>query len=175
LQPNIVTKASFARSIGVTRSRISQLIAENKLSGEALVIVGQSERIDADAARRQLGRHVGVAGGVRGETVEAIQRQRLTALELANEKARGEALSLAGKFVDADAMRAEVGRIAARLIAMVDGVLPELAEGIATGIGVPERDVLHALRTAWSAARARLAGVEDGTAASLPQTVEARP
>jgi predicted transcriptional regulator len=135
LQPNIKTKASFARELGLTRSRISQFIAEGKVDGDALVIVGQSERINADVARRQLGRQVGGAGHVRGETVEAIQRERLAALQLTNERSRAEALSLAGRFVEADAMRAEVGRIAGRLVAAFDGVLPELAEAVAIGTG----------------------------------------
>ena len=176
VQPNILSKADFARQVGVTRSRVSQWIAEGKLDGAALVIVGQSARIDADVARRQLGAHVGgIAGGgnVRGETIEAIQRERLAALQLTNERARVEARATAGGFVEADAMRAEVGRIAGRLISAFDGALPELATSAATVTGGSERDILHALRGSWSAIRARVAGFEAEAATLEPETVEA--
>lgn len=175
MQPNILSKADFARQVGVTRSRVSQWIAEGKLDGAALVIVGQSERINAEVARRQLGAHVGgIAGGgnVRGETIEAIQREKLVQLQLTNERARVEARATAGRLVEADLVRAEVGRIAGRLISAFDGALPELATAAATVTGGSERDILHALRGAWSAARRRLAGAEGEAAMVLPETVE---
>jgi hypothetical protein len=84
-------------------------------------------------------------------------------------------MARSGRLVEAGAMRAEIGRIGGRLVAMVDGVLPELAEAVVACTGSPERDILHALRGAWSAARSRLAGVEAEVAASLPETVEASP
>ncbi len=182
MQPNIVSKAEFSRLAGVTAGRISQWISSGELSGDALVREGRAERVNVDVARRQLGRRLGAdqrlpaergGGADRGDTLNLIQRQRLAALELANERARAEALSFAGRFVEADAMRAEVGRIAGRLIAAVDGVMPELADAVAASIGAPERDILHALRRSWSAARARLAGVEAEAAMSEPETVEA--
>lgn len=180
---SIVSKAEFSRQVGVTAGRVSQWIASGELSGSALVREGRAERIDVAVARRQLGRRLVAdqrvpadrgGGADRSDTLNLIQRQRLASLELANEKARAEALSLAGRFVETDAMRAEVGRVAGRLVAAFDGAIPELASAVAVVTGSPERDILHALRTAWSAARARLAGVEAEAAMSEPETVEAR-
>ncbi len=179
-----VSKAEFARQVGVTPGRVSQWIASGELGADALVRDGRAERVNADVARRQLGRRAAAdqrlpaergGGADRGDTLGLIQRQRLAALELANEKARAEAAANSGRFVEADAMRAEVGRIAGRLIAMVDGALPEFAGTVAAATGSAERDVLHALRGAWRAVRVRLAGVEAEAAASLPETVEAGP
>jgi len=165
MRQDIKTKAAFAREVGVTRSRVSQWIAEGKLTGEALVVVGQTERIAADVAHRQLGRHV-VSGSARGDTVEAIQRQRLAALELANERTRAAALADAGRYVEADAARREMGAIASRLTAAFDSAVLDMAEAIAAGSTLSSRDALHLLRTAWLSSRARLAETFGGNGAT---------
>jgi hypothetical protein len=181
LQPSTVSKAEFSRLAGVTAGRVSQWISSGELSGDALVRDGRAERINVAVARRQLGRRLAAdqrlpaeRGGSadRGDTLNLIQRQRLTALELANERIRAEDMARSGRLVEAGAMRAEVGRVAGRLISAFDGVVGELAAAAAAVTGSPERDILHALRGAWSVARGRLAGVEAEAAASLPETVE---
>ena len=105
--------------------------------------------------RRQLLEEIG------GDTLEEIQRQRLEQLELANAQARELALARAGRYVEAADAKRQMGRIAERLVASVEGGIPELASAIAGRFQLPPRDVLHALRTAWRGLRARLSGEAD--------------
>jgi len=176
-----VTKAEFARLAGVDRSRVSQWIAAGQLSGEALVAVGRGERIDVVAARRQLGQRVDVdqrlasraRRGDAGGPLEALQRERLVALELANAEARAEAMMRSGRYIEADGARVEMGRIAAGMISAFDGALPVFADAVAAGSTLAQRDVLRMLNGAWREIRARLAGEAAAAAATAPQTVEA--
>lgn len=50
----VVTKAEFAKYIKVSRSRVSQYIAEGKIYGEALVGWGRGSRINRPIAQEQL-------------------------------------------------------------------------------------------------------------------------
>ena len=200
--PTLVSKADFARRVGVTDGRVSKWIAVGDLAPPALVMDGRRERIDLDEAHRQLGDRVlvdqrlvkpaarararcpaslprdhEVADG-RGTTLNAIASEKLSALQLANAKARAEAAALAGRFVEAEGVRTELGLAAARLIAVFEAALPELAEAVAhrgrDGVDpVFERDALHAMRGAWRGIRARLAGAEAEAASVLPELVEA--
>jgi hypothetical protein len=178
---NIVSKAEFARTVGVDKARVTQWIAAGQLSGDALVMVGRSERIDADIARRQLGRRVdvdqrlGARHGDAGGPLEALQRERLVALELANDEAREAALARSGRYVEADAMRLELGRALGRLVALYDGELAGIAEAIAARSNLPARDALHLLRTTFRDARARLSDISAEEAVREPETLEAVP
>jgi len=165
------TKAEFAALSGVTKGHVSQWLRTGKIDGAALVGEGRFARINIKVARRQLdarldlGQRLGANGRARldGEASAdpndaAIKRQRLAQLELANEKARAEAEARAGRYVEADAARQEMGKIAGRLVASVEGGLPELASALAAHFQLPQRDVLHVLRAAWRGLRARLGG-----------------
>jgi hypothetical protein len=174
-----VSKAEFARLAGVTRSRVSHWISAGDLSGDALVREGRTERVNVEAARRQLGARVDVdqrispARGSRGDTLDAIQRQKLAALELANAQAREAAMARSGRYTETDVMRLELGRVVGRVVALYDGILPDIAASIAAASNLPVRDALHLLRTAFRAGRERIATAEADAAATLPQTVEA--
>ncbi|HLN11066.1 MAG TPA: hypothetical protein VK281_19190 [Xanthobacteraceae bacterium] len=179
MNQDIVSKAEFARITGVTRARVSQWISGGELDG-ALVRDGRAERIDVKAARRQLGGRLAVdqrtisrGRGDRGDTIDEIQRERLAALRLTNERARAAALADAGRFLEADAVRVELGRVAGRLVSAFDGVLPEFAAAAATVTRGSERDILHAIRGVWGEARARLAGAEAEAAVLESEVVEA--
>jgi len=50
----VVTKAEFAKYINVSRSRVSQYIAEGKIYGDALVGWGRGSRINRPIAQEQL-------------------------------------------------------------------------------------------------------------------------
>lgn len=193
--PDLITKAEFARRVGVGRSCVSAWVGTGKLDG-ALVQVGRSVKVDEEAARRVLGDRLDVdqritngrarlggesfseRGAVDQVTAE-IKAERLRQLRHLNTKLEAEAAVTAGRFVEADAVKIELGRTAARLIVMFEGALPELAEAVAVrGGGVDpvfERDALHALRGAWRAIRGRLAGAESAAAIALPELVEADP
>ena len=188
----LVSKAEFSRLAGVSKARVSQFIRDGWLSDAALVMDGRAQRIDLAEAHRQLGDRVafdqrlvvpaararrGVSnatpGDGRGATLDDLAREKLTAARLANARARAEAAANAGRFVEADQARAELGRVAARLVSTIEGSLPELAEPIAALGSTSERDALHALRGAWRSIRTRLAGVENAAATAMPDLVEA--
>ena len=66
-----------------------------------------------------------------------------------------------------------MGRIAGRLVAAFEGVMPELAAAVAAQSTLSQRDALYLMRGAWRAARARLSGVEAEAAIQEPETLEA--
>jgi hypothetical protein len=89
---------------------------------------------------------------------DKIKRERLTQLERANrEGARQEAVN-AGLLTDAAAAKAMVGKATAQLITRVEGALSEMATAISAEFKLPQRDVLHLLRTKFRDVRAAAAG-----------------
>lgn len=103
---------------------------------------------------------------------EKIKRQRLEQLERQNrEGARQEAIS-AGLLTDAAAARAQVGRAVAQLVTTFEGALSEFATTIAAEFKLPQRDVLHLLRTKFREVRAAAAGEIRNQAEIMPQLVD---
>jgi hypothetical protein len=92
-----------------------------------------------------------------------IKSARLRQLELANERAAAEAAAGSGRYVEAEAAKLEMGRIAGRMVAAFDGVLPDLADAVAAQSTLSQRDALHLLRGAWLASRSRLAGDDNAS------------
>ena len=215
MSQTLVTKAEFARHLGVVRSGVTNFIRRGQLTSPALVVVGARVLVDVDLALAQLRQVLDVkqriangraqletrvaeepefsATAARGGTIaagvgksprsakepspdpifESIKRGRARQLELANTKAELEAARFAGKIVDADAARQELGRVAGRMIAGVEGALPELANAVAAVSTLPPRDALLALRAAWRGVRARLAGEAEARGLTLPEMAEA--
>ena len=183
--PEIVTKAEFARRLGIGRSAVGNMVRRGQLTAPALVERGGRVLVDETVARRQLrqrldvdqrlrnGRLGGDAEDGQGDTLDAIQRQKLTQLELANARDREAALARSGRYMLANDARQEMGKIAGALIAAMEGGLPELADAIAADIKAPQRDVLLALKGAWRALRARLAYVKAEAAQREPECLEA--
>ncbi|WP_319533406.1 hypothetical protein [uncultured Cohaesibacter sp.] len=52
---DIVSKSEFAKRIGVSAARISQMLSEGKISGEAVHGEGRRAKIDVEVACRQIG------------------------------------------------------------------------------------------------------------------------
>ncbi|WP_152033396.1 hypothetical protein [Bradyrhizobium sp. DOA9] len=103
---------------------------------------------------------------------EKIKRQRLEQLERQNrEGARQEAVS-AGLLTDAAAARAQVGRAVAQLVMTFEGALSEFATAISAEFKLPQRDVLHLLRTKFREVRAAAAGEIRNQVETLPQVVD---
>jgi hypothetical protein len=177
---DVCSKAEFAALLGVTRGRVSQWLAGRRIDGDAIVGEGRTARINVKIARRQLqdrldlGQRLGANGRAQlaspDPTEAAIKGQRLAALELANEKARIEAARENGRYVEADAVRQEMGAIAGRMVSAFEGCLPAFADAVAASTPMAQRDALHLLRGVWRAARARLGGSE---AEELETVVEA--
>jgi hypothetical protein len=180
----VLTKAAFARLAGVTGARVSQWIAAKQLCGEALVGRGRHARIRVSAAREQLAKNLdisqrlGANGRVRlgaeaGNSVESeIKLARLQQLELSNAKAREEAAIRSGRYLEADAARQEMGRIAGHMTVLVEAGLVEMATAIAAKSNLPARDALHILRTTFRTIRERASQAEAEVAAALPPLVD---
>ena len=187
--PEIVTKAEFARRLGIGRSAVGNMVRRGQLTAPALVERGGRVLVDETVARRQLRQRLDVDQRLRngrarlggdaedgqGDTLDAIQRQKLTQLELANARDREAALARSGRYMLANDARQEMGKIAGALIAAMEGGLPELADAIAADIKAPQRDVLLALKGAWRALRARLADVNAEAAQRETECLEAAP
>jgi len=111
------------------------------------------------------------------ETVEdQIKQARLAQLDLANDKARAEAALRAGRYVKAEDSRQEMGRVAARLLAVMESSLTEMANALAAEPSMSPRDTLRTLRSAWRGVRARAAkaiGAEAGDIEPLIDEEEA--
>jgi hypothetical protein len=186
--PHVLSKKDFAASVGVSPSRLSHWLRDGKIDGAAIVGSGYSAKIDAEIAKAQLDSRLDlnqglgangraqVAGGATvspapGSTLDTgIKSARLRQLQLANERAAAEVAAGSGRYIEAEAARLEMGRIAGRMVTAFDGVLPDLADAIAAGSTLSARDALHLLRGAWLASRARLSGGRVPAAVMEPST-----
>src|SRR5580704_11225869 len=137
---DVVTKGRFAVLAGVSQPRVSQWLAEGKISGDAIVGSGPKARIRVAVAQKQLRRnldasqHLGANGRARvasgdddGTVEDDIKRARLEQLSLANEHARAVREAEAGRYVLVTGVQQEMGRIAGRMVGMFEGSLGELA------------------------------------------------
>lgn len=103
---------------------------------------------------------------------EKIKRQRLEQLERQNrEGARQEAVS-AGLLTNADEAKKQVGRAVSQLVSTFEGALGEFATAISAEFKLPQRDVLHLLRTKFREVRASAAGAIRNQVETMPQLVD---
>jgi hypothetical protein len=142
----ILSKSAFADRTGVHRSRVTQWLKENKIFGRAIVGTGVHARIRAEVAVEQLRQTLDPSRGFSArsnpdlfpvlsdavdvpETVEArIKAERLEQLVLGNEKLREEAASRNGVFCLSAEVRQSEGRLAARLLTVVEAGLTDMAD-----------------------------------------------
>jgi hypothetical protein len=104
---------------------------------------------------------------------EQFKRERLEGERRKNRREAEEEAARAGRFVDSQAMRVEVAKVAGRVVSVIDGGLPEMASAIAAKFSLPQRDVLHILRTEFRNVRQRAANGLRTSAAAAPALVEA--
>ena len=107
-----------------------------------------------------------------GPIGDAIRQEKLSSLRMDNRRKAVSEAEQAGRLVDAEAVRAEMRKIAREVLAMCEGALPELAAAVAARFHVPQRDVLHLIRTTFSACRASSAQVQTAMAETLPRVAE---
>jgi hypothetical protein len=187
MREQIVSKRQFAVLAGVTPSCVSQWIARQKLSGDALVGRGCRARIRVDIAREQLRQTVDVdqrlgktpweampePPGETGDTIEdRIKAQRLEQLALANAAAREEAAARSGRYVLAADARRDMGRVASRLMTIFESSLTEMANAIIAAPPATPREAARLLREAWRQIRERQAKAIGAEAEPLPTLVE---
>jgi len=193
---NTVTKGKFARMVNLSPGRVSQMISEGKIS-DCLVGEGREQRIDADKAieklklRRNPGQALG--NGAKAQlTAPApaaapaapappsesddislkLQRAKLEEAEFRNRKLREEALARAGTYVLAEDVKAETARLASRLLQLFETGLMDVATEIASTFKLPQRDVLHMLKTKIRDVRTNVSAELAAEAAGLPVTIE---
>lgn len=93
---------------------------------------------------------------------EQLRRNRIQAVD--------EALR-SGMLMSADDAREQMARIAGMMLQIFEGALPEFAAAIAAQFSVPQRDVLHLLRTEFIKVRKTAAMKERGRADVVKQDV----
>jgi hypothetical protein len=181
---SLISKADFARALGVGRSAVTNHIRRGQLTGAALVAVDGHVMVDEVVARAQLERRLDPEQRMRNgrarlsddsaddPMVAAIKSARLRQIELSNAKAEAEARVRSGDLLAADGARAEVGRGAARVVALYDSEIPQLATEIAAASKMPVRDAIHMLRTAFRRAGERMAAAETKAAHGLLEAVQ---
>jgi hypothetical protein len=166
-------------------SCVSQWIARQKLSGDALVGRGCRARIRVDIAREQLRQNVDVdqrlgktpwdaapapePSAEAGDTVEGrIKQQRLEQLALANAEAREQAAARSGRYVLAADAQRDMGRVAARLMTIFEASLSEFANAIIATPPATPREASRLLRETWRQIRERQAKAIGAEALVLP-------
>ena len=184
-EPQIVRKSEFAALRGVSAGRVSQWIAEGKISGPALVGEGRSAQINVAVATQQLrasldisqrfglngvstrlGEETPVAApptAVLGEapppvvdSVETrIKAEKLRQTVLATRRLEEQDRASRGVYVKADEARAEIVRAVSEAMKASDGALADFASALAAKFHLPERDALHLLRAEFRRIRQR--------------------
>jgi hypothetical protein len=104
---------------------------------------------------------------------DAIKQQRLDQLRRANRREAEDEAARSGRFTDAADAARQMGTLATKMMAIMDGSLPELATAVSARFEVPQRDVLHLLRSEFRKVRATAAKTFRDIATELPATVDA--
>lgn len=184
----IVSKGRFAELLNVSPGRVSQWLSEGKVTGDAIVGAGRFAKIDVDLARAQLGetldvdqRHSGnglktnLGGEGAAPQPNTLERQLLEErlLKARRENVRDateQAVANGELCATADARSATVKEVS-RMVARVEGTLPEFAAAIAAKFKLPQRDVLHELKAKWRQVRTDAAIEARERAEPLPEKV----
>lgn len=185
-----ISKGEFARRRNVSPGRVSQWIAEGKISGAAIVGEGRAALIDEAVACAQLDRALHVdqrfGNGLKtsiapapeieippasSSVTDQIALQRLEQLQRANRQGMREEAVANGQLVDAAEARQVAGRETARLLTRLEGSLADFATAVAAQFKLPQRDVLHTLRQEMRKVRAAAAIEVRERAEPLPETV----
>jgi hypothetical protein len=197
----IETKSEFARRTNVSPGRVTQWIDAGKIGKDALVGEGRAARINVRVALAQLNRSLDIdqrggnglltnlaippapvqSVGADGNdspsapavdtTADRIQRERLEQLQRSNRAARREEALATGTLCLSEDISRAFGRLAAAMVAGVEGGLSEIATAFAARFRIPQRDALHLLRGEYRKVRATMAETMRRQAAELPTTV----
>lgn len=199
---DVVSKGKFAELKNVSPGRVSQWIAEGKIGVDALVGDGRKARIRVSVANEHLRRKLdpiqSVANGLdtrlaavaeppQGETVappagaraadidpieEQIKRERLEGIRRDNRKKAEDEGARAGRYVLADDVRQQMGRIVSEMESAFEGELGAFASAIAAEYQLSQRDVLHLLRAQRRVSRERTSAAYQQAAEKLPEMIE---
>jgi hypothetical protein len=109
---------------------------------------------------------------VRDPIEEQIKRERLETARRTNRKMAQEEAASAGRYVLADDARKEVGKSVAQVLSSTDGWIADVTSKISAKFALPQRDVLHLMRSEFRNFRATLASSLRQQAENLPEMVE---
>ncbi|MDR3513769.1 MAG: hypothetical protein P4L73_19200 [Caulobacteraceae bacterium] len=198
-----VSKGEFARLRGVSAGRVSQWIAEGKITAAALEGEGRFAKIRVGVATAQLRDSLDIGqmlgNGIttrlddaatdegladpsrvsplppRNPLDESIRKAKLEQLQRTNRQAEREELAERGIYTPtADARAAMVG-LAATMLTTFEGALADLAGAVAAQFQIPQRDVLHLLRTEFRPIRAKVAEAARRQARDMADVVQHEP
>lgn len=184
-QARLVSKGQFAEILGVTAGRVSQLIAQRKLHGEALVGEGRSAQINVDVAEEQLGQSLdfvqrqaqALAKPASPTATITPEQQRIAAVraetaEIELRKLRREEQEQHGILVDAAAARRAWGRELSELVAAIEQWFPEVALDFERLHGIEHKTAATLLRQAFRGFREKRADLARNAAFGQPQMIE---
>ncbi|NKK92383.1 hypothetical protein GFL95_14280 [Rhizobium leguminosarum bv. viciae] len=197
-QDETATKGEFAILIGVSPGRVSQYLKEGRISAAAVQGNGRNARIIIERAKADLrvsldvGQRFGNGLATRLDAATSIssltkreaelpitsgidreiKEQKLEQIRRANRNAAISDAMSRGTLMKTDDARAEMSRIAITMLSSMEGKLPEAAAAIAAQFKLPQRDVLHILRTKFRELRGGMAAEIHALAESQPETVE---
>lgn len=198
---DVETKSAFAARCNVTPGRVSQWISEKKITAEALDGEGPKAKVRIVTALAQLNARLDVGqrfgnglmtrlraplavakepaaqGSVAAEAVDdsidgQIKRAKLSEIEFRNREAAKKELASRGDYVRTQDVRAGFDQIAVGMVNVFEGALTDFAQAIAAQFEVPQRDVLHLLRTEFRKVRATAAQSAQRAAADLPGLIQ---
>jgi hypothetical protein len=102
---------------------------------------------------------------------DAIKQERLDQLRRANRREAEEEAARSGKYTDAAEDVRQMGVIATKMMAVMEGSLAQLATTVSAKFEIPQRDVLHLLRSGFGKVRAIAAKTFRDMATELPPVV----
>jgi hypothetical protein len=187
-----ITKGQFAQLIGVSPGRVSQMISEGKISGTALVGEGRNAKIIPMIAKHQikaktdvgqsLGNGLGtklaalgyapMAAPAEDSVSTQLRAAKLEQIQFANRKSAEDELERRGVYVRADATKAAMTRLAVQMLTVFEGSLTDFSAAIAAKFDVPQRDVLHLMRSEFREIRTKVAETSRKAAVDMPHVTE---
>jgi len=180
--PKLITRAAFARLVDVSRVRVTQWLKEKKINGKAITGTGRQLRLDPDMARLQLVQNLDVAqrfgNGIGTQLADApppgkpprggssaspspsiedrIRQEKLTEYEARNRRLKEQERERRGVYMRTDDARAEMAKIAAICLRVMEGGLVDLAAAMAAEFELSNRDALHLMRREFREIRTRV-------------------
>jgi hypothetical protein len=181
METQLATKAEFAAMIRVSPGRISQLIAEKKLGPLELQGTGRSAKIKVPEAlaalklKLDMSQMTGNGSSTRLNVQSAVaapkadvpqtpedqiefrfKQAKLEQQEAINRKIAEEEKARAGVYMLADEAKAEMAKLAGQLIQSFEGGLTDMAATLAAEYKLPQRDVVHMMRTQFNTVREKI-------------------
>jgi hypothetical protein len=180
-----VSKGTFAKLLNVSPGRVSQLIRENKISGDAIIGTGNKAVIDLDIAEQQLGVTLDFAQRAAqqlakvtepGATVTAEQQRIAIAkaemAEINLREAQRKEREAAGVYIKTADATATAARELSELVQAWEQWLPTVAEALELAHGIPHKVGTVLLRDQFRQFRQRRADLATSAIAGMAETID---